>query len=178
MTILSAQSIRRRVSNWCEYRFASTVRPGLCIKPFEAEAKKEYGMSYGLSSCGYDIRLGRIGRGDKVRLDSYKMDPGEFLLCSSLEYFELPHDLCARVLDKSTWARQGLALQNTICEPGWRGHITLELSNHSNSSIRIHLGQPIAQVLFEMLDAPTELPYKGKYQDQGDEVVSAKFTHT
>lgn len=187
MTILSAQTIALRVHSG---RYTSLEDSfALLIRPYEPKAKQALGMSYGLSSCGYDIRVGKInkwvrksasstlkGPNKLEPVEAYNLKPGEFLLCSSLEYMELPHDLCGKVHDKSTLARQGLALQNTILEPGWRGFITLELSNHSSRPISIRAGQPIAQVVFELLDKPTILPYVGKYQDQKDEPVSAIFT--
>jgi dCTP deaminase len=71
-----------------------------------------------------------------------------------------------RVLDKSTLVRQGITVQNTIAEPGWRGHLTLEVVNHTRSHIVIPVGAPIAQVVFETLDEPTLQPYEGKYQAQ------------
>lgn len=176
MTILSAQTIYGRTdeSPWSPTR--------LVIKPFEGTTKQFKGMSYGLSACGYDIRLGKIDRdgyvfeGDKPggnktwkkgAAQSWLLKPGDFILCSSLEYFEIPNDIAATVLDKSTLARRGVALQNTILEPGWRGYITLEVSNHGPEQVRLLVGQPIAQVVFNLLDAPTALPYTGKYQDQG-----------
>jgi dCTP deaminase len=147
----------------------------MLIEPF-SEAKQALGMSYGLSACGYDIRVGKIDRFTPTKdepVQSYNLRPGEFLLCSSLERFKIPHNVVAKVHDKSTWARKGLALQNTVLEPGWAGFITLELSNHGTKHLRIMVGQPIAQVLFEFLDEPTELPYVGKYQDQPNEPVHA-----
>jgi len=71
-----------------------------------------------------------------------------------------------RVHDKSSWARKGLFVQNTIGEPVWRGFLTLELSNETKEWIYLDAGTPIAQVIFEQLDEPTIQPYKGKYQDQ------------
>lgn len=189
MTCLSAQTIRERVKDATSFK--GYLERGTCpaidrvtfnkhallIEPF-TEAKQALGMSYGLSSCGYDIRVGAIDRRTPFTTEpvqSYHLMPGEFLLCSSLERFKLPHDLVGKVHDKSTLARRGLALQNTVLEPGWEGHITLELSNHSAKSIRILVGMPIAQVLFELLDAPTDTPYVGKYQNQADAPVHAIY---
>ncbi len=158
------------------------------IEPFVEWPKQVMGMSYGLSQCGYDIRLGKINRpgatfsGDKPggnktpkenAAQSWLVKPGDFLLLASLERFEIPHDLAATVLDKSTLARKGLALQNTILEPGWKGYITLELSNHGPESVRIFVGQPIAQVVFHILDQPVRTPYHGKYQNQGADPTPA-----
>jgi deoxycytidine triphosphate deaminase len=66
----------------------------------------------------------------------------------------------------------GLSVFNTHLDPGWGiikgAYLTLELANHSDAEIRIARGEPIAQVVFELLDQPTEQPYpvQGKYQDQ------------
>ena len=138
--ILSAQSIRKREG---------------IITPF-TEKTIFNGMSYGLTGAGYDIRIAEhtvvpVGRG---------------VLASSLEHFRLPNDIQGRVCDKSSWARKMLAVQNTVLEPGWYGYLTLELTNHGTQEIIIPKGAPIAQVVFHLLDEPTELPYKGKYQAQ------------
>lgn len=171
MTILSDISIRERLA------YGSHTNPDspfkLCIEPF-SEAKQFKGMSYGLGPAGYDIRIGKI---DRKYFDNpvqaYRVHPGEFVLLSSLEKMTIPHDIVGKVHDKSTLARKGLALQNTVLEPGWTGHITLELSNHSDSVVQIFVGQPIAQVIFYRMDKPTSQPYKGKYQNQPNHPVEA-----
>lgn len=138
--ILSAQTIRR-------------IQP---IAPFH-ERTKEFGMSYGLSAAGYDIRIAQ----------AIKLEPHDFTLVSSLEEFNMPNNVLAYVKDKSTWARQGLAVQNTVIEPGWKGFLTLELTNHRHIiPIYLEKGMPIAQIVFHWLDEPTEQPYDGKYQNQ------------
>jgi len=81
--------------------------------------------------------------------------------------------LRATVCDKSSWARKGLAVQNTKIDPGFRGHITLELSNHGHEKIVIDEGDAICQLEFALLLEPTEMPYSGKYQDQPDRPVEA-----
>jgi dCTP deaminase len=138
--ILSAQSIRKREG---------------IIQPF-AEKTIYNGMSYGLTGAGYDIRIA----------ENITVPVGKGVLASSLEHFRLPNDVQGRVCDKSSWARKMLAVQNTVLEPGWYGYLTLELTNHSDEPIIIPKGSPIAQVVFHLLDEPTELPYKGKYQAQ------------
>lgn len=166
MTILSAQTIARRITApWSKDATAPDIAKWrLIIEPFVPVAKQAMGMSYGLTAAGYDIRAGVLNSSDTTQ--SIILDPGDFCLIASLERVEIPHDLQVIVHDKSSWARQGLALQNTVLEPGWRGHITLELSNHGQTPLRIMRGQPIAQLVFHQLDYPTELPYSGKYQDQ------------
>ena len=131
------------------------------------------GKSYGLSHCGYDIRIrlpdnvSTIG-GHKA----ISMQPGQFLLASSIERIKMPSDLVAVVHDKSSWARMGLALQNTVLEPGWEGFITLELTTHRDI-ITLYDGDPIAQIMFHRLEDPTEKPYSGKYQNQVAGAVEA-----
>lgn len=134
------------------------------ITPFE-ERGVACGMSYGLSAAGYDVR---IDRGMVLR-------PGDFTLASTLERFHMPADVLAKVADKSTWARQGLAVQNTIIEPGWSGWLTLELTNHGPDTLVIANGTPIAQIVFHLLAEPTEQPYRGKYSCQERGPVAARM---
>jgi dCTP deaminase len=125
---------------------------------FPCEGKKVInGMSAGLSSAGYDICVR-----EDIHLHPFK----RFSLASSLEYFSMPLDVLGVVHDKSSWARKGVAVQNTIIEPAWRGYLTLEISLNSFRWIHIKEGSPIAQIIFHRLEAPTDLPYRGKYNDQ------------
>lgn len=134
------------------------------IVPF-AFGSKFKGLSYGLSIAGYDIRIDQ---------DLWIMPKG-FRLASSFEAFCMPTDLIARVCDKSTWARQGITVQNTVIEPGWRGYLTLEICNHSCRPRKIFRGAPIAQVIFEEIKNPTTLGYTGKYQNQPRGPQEARF---
>jgi dCTP deaminase len=154
--ILPAQHIRARCF------FDNELHP--MIDPF-SERSKQGGFSYGLSSAGYDVRC---------KQDIY-LGPQGFALASIIEYLQIPNDILAIVHDKSSWGRLGLAVQNTVIEPGWRGYLTIELSNHSDKAIRIHAGMGIAQIIFHQLAAPTCQPYEGKYQDQADRPVEAIF---
>lgn len=158
MSVLSAQTIRFR----CRSRMKQL------IDPFH-ERTVVNGKTFGLSSCGYDIRASVPEKPIRTVL----LMPGEFVLLSSVEKIHMPRDLVAIVHDKSSWARRGLALQNTVLEPGWYGHITLELSNHGRQILHIPHADPIAQLMFHLLDEPTEQPYNGKYQDQPDRAVEA-----
>lgn len=78
----------------------------------------------------------------------------------------MPDDVVAFVHDKSTWARRGLSLFNTVIEPGWNGFLTLELVNNSNKELFISEGSPIAQIIFMRMEEAAEKPYTGKYQNQ------------
>lgn len=135
---------------------AQLIRKVKPVDPF-CERTEYEGMTYGLSPAGYDVRIA----------DFVELEPGDFQLVSTMERFHMPTNLIGQVCDKSTWARQGLAVQNTIIEPGWSGYLTLELTNHSQyHNLIIRPGMPIAQIIFMRLVEPTEEPYNGKYQSQ------------
>lgn len=149
--ILPAQTIRKLCN--------TSLGKANMITPFH-ERTSSAGMTFGLSPAGYDVRIAED-------VDLYVGDNGiSFQLASTMEYFNIPLDVIAFVMDKSTWARRGLAVQNTVAEPGWRGYLTLELTNHGPKLIRIAKGAPIAQVIFQRLEAKTDQPYEGRYQDQ------------
>lgn len=122
------------------------------------------GMTYGLSVAGYDVR---VEFDEDGLISGRTLLPGEHLLASTLERFNMPNNVIGIVHDKSSWARQGMCVQNTVIEPGWRGYLTLELTNHSQNALVLKRGMAIAQVVFHWLDMPAERPYDGKYQDQG-----------
>ena len=132
-----------------------TIRKIKPILPFNERTVRN-GMSYGLSHAGYDVRIAQ----------ACFLSPNAFCLASTMEEFIMPDDLVAFVHDKSTWARRGLSLFNTVIEPGWRGFLTLELVNHSDDMLMVSAGDPIAQIIFMRLEEPAEKPYAGKYQDQ------------
>ncbi len=125
---------------------------------------EESGLTYGAGPAGYDIRI-------KQETMLY---PGDFKLASSVEHFTVAPDLIATVHDKSTLARQGIALQSTVIESGWQGWLTLEITNHGEDPIRLLAGQPVAQILFHQVYGEVE-PYNGRYQNQEDRPVQAKF---
>lgn len=114
------------------------------------------GMTFGLGPAGYDIRLAQ----------EIILEPHGFTLASAMEYFEMPNSLMGIVHDKSSLARRGLSVFNTVIEPGWKGYLTLELKNQDNEELWLPIGSPIAQIVFHILDEPTEMPYNGRYQDQ------------
>ncbi len=146
--------------------------------------------SYGLSSCGYDLRLGArflvpLG-GVNTVLDpidfpdghfrtieaeeTFELSPNSQVLAESAERFDMPDDVCAVCWGKSSYARCGLLVNVTPLEPGWRGILTIELANVSPLPIRLHVGQGIAQVVFFRGSRPertyNEKEGGGRYQDQ------------
>jgi len=157
------------------------------IQPFEPN-KQSFGdgPSFGVSSYGYDARLGnefvqyrssgtaflrpgQVDESDVVRslqVDQFILRSGGFVLAHTLETFRVPNDITALVKDKSTYARLGIAIQNTVFEAGWYGQPTLEISNHGCRDVVLLVGWGIAQIQFYRGE-PCELPYVGKYQGQG-----------
>ena len=101
------------------------------------------------------------------------LHPGEFVLGSTLERIRLPEDLVARLEGKSSLGRLGLLIHSTagFIDPGWDGHVTLELSNVANLPITLYVGMKIGQLSFVQLTEPAENPYGtallgSKYQGQ------------
>jgi dCTP deaminase len=103
----------------------------------------------------------------------FVLHPGEFVLGSTLERVRLSDDLVARLEGKSSLGRLGLLIHSTagFIDPGWDGHVTLELSNVANLPITIYFGMKIGQISFMQLSEPAETPYGSselgsKYQGQ------------
>jgi dCTP deaminase len=105
--------------------------------------------------------------------EPFILHPGEFVLGSTLERVKLPDDLVARLEGKSSLGRLGLLIHSTagFIDPGWDGHVTLELSNVANLPITIYHGMKIGQISFMQLSEPAAAPYGSgalgsKYQGQ------------
>ena len=142
------------------------------IKDMLTEKVRGPVTSHGLSEAGYDIRIKQDIRfmpaGVWVDLD-YQV--GNFTLASAIEEFQMPPSLVGVVHDKSTWARKGLSVRNTVIEPGWKGFLTLELVYDGPGELHIPAGSGIAQVLFHQ--TMVHAAYDGKYQNQADKPVEA-----
>jgi dCTP deaminase len=91
----------------------------------------------------------------------FVLHPGEFVLGSTLERVRLPDDLVARLEGKSSLGRLGLLIHSTagFIDPGWDGHVTLELSNVANLPITIYHAMKIGQISFMQMTEPAEMPY-------------------
>lgn len=163
----------------------STLLEMAPISNMATQKHQEHGVSYGLGEAGYDIRLkqdiqfgrmydeeimGNVSGKNPLKLE-WKV--GRFVLGSSIEHFQMPPNLTGIVHDKSTWARRGLSVFNTVIEPGWRGYLTLELVYHGQEDLIIPAGAGIAQVIFHHITHPSQ--YNGKYQNQEDKPVPAVF---
>ena len=148
-----------------------SIRKANIFKPFH-ERTKERDTTFGIGPAGYDVRL---VLGDPMD-DSYiheqdgvirrMLTPGDFILAATEEHFTMPDDVLGIVHDKSSWARRGITVQNTVIEPGWRGFLTLEIKNIGHDHVWLYNGVGIAQVVLHRTDEPVDAPYEGKYQDQ------------
>lgn len=122
------------------------------------------GVSWGMSEAGYDVRISQ----------SMWLFPGRrFRLASTIERFKMPTDLVAIIHDKSTWARRGLSVQNTVAEPGWEGWLTLELIYYGWRPLFVPKGAGIAQAIFHRLENLANYG-NGKYQMQENRPVAAR----
>ena len=158
------------------------------IEPFIDDQVREGVISYGVSSYGYDVR---VGNQFKVFTNVYNtvvdpkhfdpksfvditaevciIPPNSFALASTIEYFRIPRDVLTVCLGKSTYARCGIIVNVTPFEPEWEGHVTIEISNTTPLPAKIYANEGIAQVLFFQSDEPCTTSYKdkkGKYQAQ------------
>ncbi|HZP35307.1 MAG TPA: dCTP deaminase, partial [Methylomirabilota bacterium] len=160
------------------------------IKPFEDRQVRKGGISFGLSSYGYDIRIADefkiFTNINTTVIDPKKFDPRSFVdlkadvcivppnsfaLARSVEYFRIPRDVLTICVGKSTYARCGIITNVTPLEPEWEGYVTLEISNTTPLPAKIYADEGIAQVLFLGADPGDvcERSYadkKGKYQAQ------------
>ena len=108
------------------------------------------------------------------------LHPGEFVLGSTLERVTLPDDLVARLEGKSSLGRLGLLIHSTAgyVDPGWKGNLTLELSNVANLPIALYYGMKIGQISYFRMTSPVDRPYGSKdlgskYQGQSEPTASA-----
>jgi dCTP deaminase len=114
--------------------------------------------------------------------EPFVLHPGEFVLGSTLEIVRIPDDLAARLEGKSSLGRLGLLTHSTagFVDPGFSGHITLELSNVANLPITLWPGMKIGQLCLFQLTSPAEHPYGSavygsRYQDQRGPTPSRSF---
>lgn len=171
MSVLSGETLTRMA-----------IKGSPIVTPFVFEKTIFNGMSYGCSVAGYDIRIKEEVKWDTVLLKSesgfhHRVVISPFRLASSVERFKLPKNVMGFVHDKSSGARKGLSLFNTVIEPGWEGYLTIEMLYVGSENLIIPAGSPIAQIIFMYTDQTTE-GYAGKYQNQAPGPVEAIFENT
>lgn len=178
------------------------IETGYPVTRADAHSRKV--ISYGLTSFGYDIRAGSqwsvfdpLAEGVVDPKDFNPrllrvVDPKEedddgnlfvlvpansYALCSSMEKFDMPDDVVGIAVGKSTYARCGIIVNVTPLEPGWRGYLTIEVSNDAPRDARIYVGEGILQVQFWRGSRPstTYADRGGKYQDQAAGPVPARL---
>jgi dCTP deaminase len=164
------------------------IKRDVKIEPFEEGLLRPGVISYGLTSYGYDVRVGRTFKVFtnvygaivdpknfapsafvNIEGDSCLIPPNSFALAETVEYFEIPRDMLCVCLGKSTYARCGIIVNVTPLEPEWRGKITIEISNTTPLPAKIYAGEGIAQILFLRGEGVCRTSYgdkRGKYQDQ------------
>ncbi len=123
-----------------------------------------------------DVKQAQEALTEIVEIDGdepFILHPGEFVLGSTLERITLPNDLVARLEGKSSLGRLGLLIHSTagFIDPGFDGHVTLELSNVANLPITIYYTMKIGQISFMQMTEPASKPYGtdtigSKYQGQ------------
>jgi dCTP deaminase len=169
------------------------IRELIGIEPFQENVKRPGNVSFGVSSYGYDIRVGPVFKiftnvnstiidpkrfsdrsfvtvdTEAEGTDHVLIPPNSFALCETVEYVSIPRDVLAICVGKSTYARCGIIVNVTPIEPEWRGKITLEISNTTPLPAKIYANEGIAQLIFLKADRICAVSYadkKGKYQDQ------------
>jgi dCTP deaminase len=158
------------------------------ISPFEDGQVREGVISYGLSSYGYDLRIADEFKiftdvnttvvdpknfdpqsFVEVKCPVCTIPPNSFVLAKSVEWFNIPRDVLAICVGKSTYARCGIIVNVTPLEPEWKGNLTLEISNTAPLPARIYANEGISQLIFLEAAEICMISYadrKGKYQDQ------------
>jgi dCTP deaminase len=166
------------------------IRELIGIEPFEENGKRPGKVSYGVSSYGYDVRVGslfklftnvsRTGGQAVVDPKSFSDDlfvtvdtrntgkdhviipPNSFALCETVEVFTIPRNVLAICVGKSTYARCGIIVNVTPLEPEWRGKVTIEISNTTPLPAKIYANEGIAQMLFIKADRTCAVSYADK----------------
>lgn len=116
--------------------------------------------------------------------EPFVLHPGEFVLGTTIERIGLPDDIVGRLEGKSSLGRLGLLIHSTAgyVDPGWKGRLTLELSNVANLPIVLTPGMKIGQISFSQMTTPVDRPYGhpelgSKYQGQNEATPSRMFMH-
>ena len=158
------------------------------IEPFVESQTRAGVVSFGVSSYGYDVRVGDEFKVFTnvfntvvdpknfdpksfvdIKADVCIIPPNSFALARTVEYFRIPRNVLVVTLGKSTYARCGIIVNVTPLEPEWEGFVTLEFSNTTPLPAKIYANEGVAQVIFFESDEVCETSYKdrgGKYQGQ------------
>jgi dCTP deaminase len=166
------------------------IRELVGIEPLADTRKRRGRVSYGVSSYGYDVRVGTAFKvftnvaphggqtlvdpknfcGDMfVAIDTREtgrdhivIPPNSFALAETVESIKVPRDVLAICVGKSTYARCGIIVNVTPLEPEWRGKVTLEISNTTPLPAKIYANEGIAQIIFLKADRVCAMSYADK----------------
>lgn len=166
------------------------IREQVTIEPFSNAEKRPGQISYGVSSYGYDVRVGTLFKiftnaptdGGASIVDPKNFDdrnfvtvdtadtgrdhviipPNSFALCETVETLDIPRDILVVCVGKSTYARCGIIVNVTPLEPEWRGKVTIEISNTTPLPAKIYANEGIAQMIFFKADAVCGISYADK----------------
>lgn len=168
------------------------IRELVSIEPFAENQKRPGSVSFGVSSYGYDVRVGthfkiftnvspsggqaivdpkRFTDDYFVSIDTQTsgggrdhiiVPPNSFALAETVEVFSIPRDVLAICVGKSTYARCGIIVNVTPLEPEWRGKVTLEISNTTPLPAKIYANEGIAQMIFLKADRVCAVSYADK----------------
>ena len=158
--------------------------------PFSETVTRPGHVSFGVSSYGYDVRVGTLFKiftnapldGGASIVDPKHFDdrsfvtvdtkdtgkdhiiipPNSFALCETVEHIEVPRDVLVICVGKSTYARCGIIVNVTPLEPEWRGKVTIEISNTTPLPARIYANEGIAQLIFLKADQVCQTSYADK----------------
>lgn len=156
----------------------------LVVEPIEKEQIQPASIDIRLGntfSIVEDTSTGIINLENEIKYktitsDSYILLPNQFVLATTIEYFDLPDDLTAFVEGRSSLGRMGLFIQNAgWVDPGFKGEITLELYNANRCAIELKAGRRVGQLVFAKMDQTALNPYNGKYQGQRGATGSRVF---
>lgn len=170
-----------------DHQIRQLAQRGMIEPWFEGE-RRPGKISYGISSYGYDAQLApRIKLFSNlhgaiidpkamdercfhdVEGDSFVIPPNSYALGHTVERFSIPRDVMVICLGKSTYARAGIIVNVTPLEPGWQGHVTLEISNATPLPARVYANEGICQFVFLRGEYKPERTYaerSGTYQGQ------------
>jgi dCTP deaminase len=150
-----------------------------CIQPASVDIRIDRQLRLFLAPEEYSLVDVRTDLDGITRLSEipdpapYVLEPGQFILANTIENVELPADIVARLEGKSSLGRLGLMVHATAgyIDPGFKGQLTLEISNVARARISIFYGMKIGQISFLRLSTPAENPYGSgvlgsKYQGQ------------
>ena len=192
MSIMSDREIKELCKEWGDPEDLPMISPFIPEQVREIDGKKV--ISYGLSSYGYDVRLSNkfkiFSNINSVQIDpldfnhnsyvEYEGDyciipPNSYILGLTIETFNIPRNVIAICVGKSTYARCGAIVNVTPIEPGMSGQIVIEISNATPLPIKIYANQGISQFLFLKGDVPCMVSYAdkgGKYMHQATIVTA------